>query len=363
MDTLGLEGHRITRSRVGDYPEFVRALLQVKLSAAEVNRDAKTLGPESCERIQRAAAELMRGMDFAAFTADPYSGGGGVLINRQMNALLAEAAGVTSAEVNLGQSTADSCMSAARLALYRVLNPALMALEESVRLLKLNATKFADARSMSRTCLQDALPSTLGVLFEGYAELLARRKAALENVRGGLLAVNLGGTVIGSGEGASPYYRQHIVPALARVTGLAIVQRSNLYDAAQNCDDVASVASELELLARGLIKIAKDLRLLASGPEHGLGEIQLPKVISGSTFFSEKNNPTIPETLIQGAFLILGRTQVAREALAHAELNLNVFEFAGDFALYEAIEVLTRSLVALNSHCLPRITIANEVIP
>src|SRR6202023_4330449 len=104
--------------------------------------------------------------------------------------------------------------------------------------------------------------------------------------------------------------------------------RPNLYDAAQNIDDVAAVSAQLGILAEVLIKVAQDLRLLSSGPEGGFGEITLPAVQEGSSFFPGKINPVIPETMLQCCFQVLGCERVARVALERGELNLNVFEGA-----------------------------------
>src|SRR5206468_3383568 len=135
-----------------------------------------------------------------------------------------------------------------------------------------------------------------------------------------LRAVSLGGTVIGSGAGAPARYRERVVPILAAVTGRALVQRDDLPDALQNSDDIGAASAATALLAEGLIKVAQDLRLLASGPQGGFGEIELPHVMEGSSFFAAKQNPLIPETVLQCAFQVLGCDRTVQAAAEHAEL-------------------------------------------
>jgi aspartate ammonia-lyase len=156
--------------------------------------------------------------------------------------------------------------------------------------------------------------------------------------------------VIGSGEGASLAYRKSILGQLADVSGLKLRRRRSTYDGAQNIDELADAAKTLEILAEGTLKIAKDFRLLMSGPRHGLNEIEWPMLIKGSTFFKGKNNPTIPETVMQGCFLILGQATVVQQCHLHGELNLNVFEGAAGFALQEAVQTAVRTLRAWNDH-------------
>ncbi len=146
---------------------------------------------------------------------------------------------------------------------------------------------------------------------------------------------------------------------LREVTGLELVARKNLYDAAQNIDDLGAVAAALAMLAEVLIKIAQDLRLLSSGPGGGFGEISLPAVQEGSSFFPGKINPVIPETMLQCCFQVLGHERAARLALERGELNLNVFEGAAATNLLDAIAILTRALRLFTSRCVVGIT-ANE---
>ena len=356
--TRGENQHRISKTHLSSFPHFIEALLSVKSAAARANKVAGELTQIQVTAIAEACAQL--NSKPSLFTVDPFSGGGGILINSQVNRLLAAESKVELGAINLSQSTADVVATALRIALIHVGSKLETELKEATRLLELNQTKFAQTPSTARTCLQDAMKVPLGTLFEGYTHAITRRAQAVTSALAELRQINLGGTVIGSGEGASVVYKDTILSELKKETGLDLRLRASLFDAAQNADDIGRLAHELALLSEVSIKIAKDLRLLHSGPKQGLGELRLPQVIQGSSFFKAKNNPTIPETVLQGCFLALGRCRTAGLTLEHAELNLNVFETAGGFALYEALEILANSFQILNDSCLEAISSAKD---
>jgi aspartate ammonia-lyase len=192
----------------------------------------------------------------------------------------------------------------------------------------------------------------LGETFRGYSQVIKRRLHSLEEAVTRLHSINLGGTVIGSGVGAPKAYRDTVVSKLCEVSGIDLSHRENLYDAAQNIDDLARVSSELRILASCLLKLAKDLRLLSSGPEAGFAEIQLPAVQAGSSFFPGKVNPVIPETLIQCCFQVIGCDQVVQTTLEHGELGLNVFEGAAGANILDAMVMLEKALPAFTEKCI-----------
>lgn len=361
QEKIGELSHRITPFVLSEYPEFLRCLLLVKRACALANSGTGALPKDIGLNIAEACGALLTAEEFSGFLIDPYSGGGGILINTNVNLMVAQAAGLKSPEqVNQSQSTADTCASAMRIALWHLTDGLCLELEASAKIMRENQTKFMHSAMMARTCLQDAMPTNLGTLFEGYAEFCERRCARLRETQKNLLQLNLGGTVIGSGEGATDNYRALVLEILKEESGLPFTRRASLYDAAQNADDIGQLVHDLSLLAEGMIKIAKDLRLLASGPKHGFGDIVLPKVIPGSSFFKNKSNPTIPETVLQACFLVLGKLRTSQAAIEHAELNLNVFEYCAGFATYEALEILANALVAWNQHCLTQIKTSEE---
>jgi len=172
--------------------------------------------------------------------------------------------------------------------------------------------------------------------------------------------VVLGGTVIGDGQGAPPAYRERVVPALAAVVGRPLRAHPHAADALQSGDDLAAVAAELGLLARTLLKVAQDLRLLVSGPRGGMGELRLPHVQAGSSFFAGKSNPVVPESVMQCAFQVLGCERAVQEAHARAELHLQVFDAVALVNVLDALDMLAAVLERFDARCLRGIEMNEE---
>jgi aspartate ammonia-lyase len=350
---------------LGGCPPYVRALATVKRATARANMEAHVLDPEPAQAIIEATAPLLAGELLEHFPVDLLGGGGSIGVHMNVNEVLANLANERlggrrgdyapvhpRGHVGASQSTADVCHTALRIAIitrWRLLHSALEGVTET---LNGKAHGFADVPTLARTCLQDAMPTTLAVLCGGYATLLGRRTLALQRAVDALRSVSLGGTVIGSGEGAPETYRQCVVSLLGETAGCDLVRNTNASDALQNSDDVRSVSGELAALAEALIKIAQDLRLLASGPQGGFAELILPHVQEGSSFFAGKHNPVVPETVLQCAFQVLGCDRAVQAAVEHAELYLNVFDGLAVVNILDAIEMLTRALRGFDIHCL-----------
>ena len=218
------------------------------------------------------------------------------------------------------------------------------ALEHLGQVLRTKASRFRDEPRMARTCLQDAVAVTFGDLFGGYEAALARAAERIAREVEELHAVNLGGTIVGRPQDAPEGYRREILPSLRVVSGdPAYRSAPNLFDAAQNPDGLVAVSSGLDLLARVLIKAAKDLRLLSSGPEAGLGEIRLPAVQPGSSIMPGKVNPVIPEFVIQCCFQVLGNHAACAGVLDHGELDLNVWESVLLFNVLDSMRLLANA--------------------
>lgn len=346
-------------------PAYVNALASVKRAAAFANRDAEVFDASICKAIDVATTRVLAGELLDQFPVDLLGGGGSIGVNMNINEVIANLAneplGGRRGEyvpvhplhhVNASQSTADACHTALRIAVLTEWPRLEGILDGTLRTLCEQADALAVVPTLARTCLQDALPTTMGTLFGSYASLLQRRTEELARSIDALRAVSLGGTVIGSGAGAPLRYRGCVVPLLAEVTGLSLVARRDLADALQNSDDIASVSAQLALLAHGLIKIAQDLRLLASGPHGGFGEIILPHVQAGSSFFAGKSNPVVPETLLQCAFQVLGCDRAVQAAVEHAELHLNVFDGLAAVNVLDAMHMVAGALDRFDVHCL-----------
>lgn len=367
MENMSFSGRRLSA-----YPEYLAALADVKKAAARTNERTGLLSRTVAQAIEQACGEVAQGRHDEHFIVDPYHGGGCIGSNMNMNEVIANLANELlggqrgeyvpvhpNDHVNASQSTSDACHTALRIAILRSEAALETELERLADALEDKSRAFAHVRTITRTCLQDGMQDTLGNLFSGYEQGVRRRLRELGRVTRLLGAVNLGGTVIGSGVGASPAYREQIIPVLSETTGLALCHRDNLYDASMNMDDIAAVSSELQLLSGLLIKLAKDLRLLSSGPEAGFGELRLPAVQAGSSFFPGKVNPVVPETLIQCCFQVIGLDRSVQASLEHGELNLNVWEGLAGFNVLDSLSMLRRAVALFTDKCLAG-TEANE---
>jgi aspartate ammonia-lyase len=363
IDNLSFSGRKL-----GSCPAYVRALGFVKRAAARANRDASVLEAEIADAIDVAAGRLGEGELLEHFPVDLIGGGGSIGVHVNVNEVIAnlanEARGgrrgeyspVRTADVGASQSTADVCHTALRLALLAQWPVLATALKLTRTILKEKAGELAGVQTLARTCLRDAGAVSLGMLFAGYAALLERRTQELQRSIAQLQAISLGGTVIGTGDGAPARYRERVVPILAQIAEMDLERRANLGDALQNSDDVAAVSNQLRLLAGALVKIAADLRLLSSGPRGGFGEIELPVVQEGSTFFAGKANPVVAETVMQCAFQVFGCDRAVQAANEHAELYLNVFDGLAAVNVLDAMAMLSPAITLLESRCLRGLT-------
>jgi aspartate ammonia-lyase len=346
------------------YPDYVRALATVKKAAARANRDAHVIDARRLDAIERACDALIRCEHLAQFPVDMLAGGGSIAVNMNVNEVIANLASEflggargtyqpvhPKEHVNASQSTADVCHTAVRMTVLSRWTGMRRALGRCVAAFRAKEVELRPVVTISRTCLQDAGRVSLGELFGGHAEVIERRAGELAQSVRALARINLGGTAIGSGSGASATYRREIVKRLNEISGQKFTLRTNLYDAAQNIDDLGAVSAQIAMLSEVLIKIAQDLRLLASGPEGGFGEIILPAVQEGSSIFPGKINPVIPETMIQCCFQVLGCERTTRLALERGELNLNVFEGAAAVNVFDAIQMMARAVALFTERC------------
>ena len=360
-------------AKLCDYPELVVALAQVKSACAAANLKAGSFELKIASSIVGASQEIISGAHIEHFPVDMLHGGGYIGFNTNINEVIANLANISFGgsigaytpvhpkdHVNLGQSTADACHTAARLAIISSAEPLLSALSALDTQLKSLRIKFAPIETVARTCLQDAMPVSVGENFGAWACFCQRRLHASKQAIQAIHHVNLGGTVIGCGAGAGEKYKEVVIDCLSSATNRRMKRRENLFDAAQNIDDLANVSAQLRILAEGLIKIAKDIRLLSSGPNCGFGELILPAVQEGSSFFTGKVNPVVPETLIQAAMQVIGNDRAVGASLEHGELNLNVFEGVACKNIIDSQRVLARAIDLFIAKCLEGINVDRQ---
>jgi aspartate ammonia-lyase len=349
--------HSFSGKTLGQYPLLVGALLQIKSAAARANRHFEVIAQHDSDRVQKACEFLLTTYQPELFVVDVFQGGGGIGMNVNVNDVLQRISGVDTTIINASQSTADVCATAIRMAILQLAQNACFQLDLVKQTMESKAGQFSQVRTIARTCLRDASVTTLGSTFQAYADAIQRRRLQLTASADLLHEVNLGGTVFGSEEGAPAGFGVHAIQELNDTFPYSLSQRTNLYDAAQNSDDLGLVGHQLALLVEVLIKLCHDLRLLSSGPDCGFAEINLPTIIRGSTFYANKSNPTVPETMLQCCFDILGKQRTMQACLEHAELQLNVFEPQMGVSLYDSLRRLAACLTLFDQHCLKGITV------
>ncbi|MDX6629775.1 MAG: fumarate hydratase, class [Gaiellales bacterium] len=364
-----------TSSRLSDRPELLRALGQVKASAAEANRELGVLEPAIAAVIVRAAEELAAGGLREHFPIALVQGGGGTSTNMAVNEVLANrAAQLLGAEpgrsdvvhpldhVNRSQSSNDVVPTALSLAVHACAPAALAGLGAVTAALDGLAARAGDGLRLGRTCLQDAVPLPIAAYHGAQATAVRRASAALRRSIEPLLEVPLGATAVGTGLGAPPGYRGRAVTLLALRSGLALRPAVDPFDALAHLDPLLRVASEAAVASLTLAKIAADIRLLSSGPVGGIGEVRIPAVQVGSSQMPGKVNPVIPELVLQASFEIRGSAHVVELAAAAGELDLNVMEMVVARHLLAALVQLgeVSSLFALR--CLEGLEWEREVV-
>ena len=346
------------------HPAMIHALGLVKRAAAEANRAVGLLPDALAGPIAAAAAEVADGRWDDQFPVDPIQGGAGTSINMNANEVIAnralELAGRPRGDygyihpnthVNMSQSTNDVVPTAFRIALLRVLETTTASLSGLADALAEKAAAFAGVVKVGRTHLQDGVPITLGQEFGAYAAAVRRAAQRLPLAAEELLAVNIGGTAVGTGLNAPEEYRHRVVEQLVAWTGFPLRSAGDLVDATQNVDPLVTVSSALRTAAIALSKIASDLRLLASGPYAGLGELRLPAVQPGSSIMPGKVNPVMPELINQVAFQVQGCDLVVSLAAQNGQLELNVMQPVLMHNLLQAAQMLANAVLAFTERC------------
>lgn len=352
------------------YPQLVIGLLQVKKTATRTNMATAELDLKIGEAILSAIDVLLSDIPKNEFPVHCFHGGGGISSNMNVNEVIANLANKLTFKqplgcyspvhpidhVNLNNSTSDALSTACHLAIidkWQELSTALIQLSTSFIE---QGQKWRHVYKISRTCLQDAVEITFQDFFSGYASLINRNIKRISSDISELHRVNLGGNIIGRKDDCSAMFLEQSISMLNQVMNTAHFTRSeNLFDSSQNHDDMIAVASRLELLSRGLIKIAKDFRLMCSGPETGFGEIILPAVQQGSSAMPGKVNPTIPEFLIQSCMQAIGRCSSVQMTQDHGELDYNAWQSIVIINLLDAMSCLENGITIFNTHCLSHI--------
>ncbi|WP_043931420.1 aspartate ammonia-lyase [Bacillus sp. EB01] len=358
VENFPITGYRLDAS-------LIKAMAIVKKSAAMANKATKQLEAEIADAIIAAADEIIDGNWHDQFIVDPIQGGAGTSINMNANEVIANRAlelvgklkgSYTiispNTHVNMAQSTNDAFPTAIHIAVLDSLKGLLDTMEELQQAFFAKANEFDDVIKMGRTHLQDAVPIRLGQEFMACARVLGRDIGRIHTSRQHLYVVNMGATAVGTGLNADPVYVEKVVGYLAENSSLPLEKADHLVDATQNTDCYLEVSAALKVCMMNMSKVANDLRMMASGPRAGLGEINLPPRQPGSSIMPGKVNPVMVEVLNQVAFQVIGNDHTICLAAEAGQFELNVMEPVLVFNLLQSIKVMTNVFGVFRKYCL-----------
>ena len=345
--------------------EIIRALVQVKRSAAVVNHLMGLLSQDKASAIVAAADEVLAGRHDDEFPLVVWQTGSGTQTNMNVNEVLANRASELlggargegrlihpNDDVNKSQSSNDVFPTAMHVAavdaIRNRLQPALMKLKAT---LAAKSQAFDDIVKIGRTHLQDATPLTLGQEFSGYVAQLEQADRHLHGALPHLCELALGGTAVGTGLNAPPGYAERVAAELARLTGLPFVTAANKFEVMAAADALVHAHGALKTLAASMMKIANDIRWLASGPRSGIGEITIPENEPGSSIMPGKVNPTQSEAVTMLCCQVFGNDVALNFGGASGNFELNVFRPMIAHNFLQSVRLLADGMSSFNDHC------------
>lgn len=346
-------------------PELIIALAEVKRAAAIVNHELGKLDKQKTDAIVSAAEEVIAGQHPGEFPLVIWQTGSGTQSNMNMNEVLANRASELlngergekrlihpNDDVNLGQSSNDifptAIYVAAALGVSQRLLPQIDMLRQT---LQLKSEEFSDIVKIGRTHLQDATPLTLGQEFSGYVAQLAYAAAAIAALQPSLHELAVGGTAVGTGLNTHPEFGVRVAAELTRRTGIPFKSAANKYAALAAHDALVSVHGGLKTLAAAMMKIANDVRWLASGPRSGLGELSIPENEPGSSIMPGKVNPTQSEAVTMLCCQVFGNDVAINFGGASGNFELNVFKPLLAHNFLQSVRLLTDGMNSFDEHC------------
>jgi fumarate hydratase class II len=346
-------------------PELIRAFGILKKAAALVNQDLGKLPAEKAALIAQAADEVIAGKLHDHFPLRIWQTGSGTQTNMNVNEVISNRAIEISGgemgskkpihpndDVNMSQSSNDTFPAAMHIAAATETRQRLLPAVRKLRdALDAKAQEFADIVKIGRTHLQDATPLTLGQEFSGYVNLLDRDGGRIAMALDGLYDLAIGGTAVGTGLNAHPEFADRAAKKIAELTSLPFRSHPNKFAALSAHDELVFASGALKTLAASLMKIANDVRWLASGPRCGLGELSLPENEPGSSIMPGKVNPTQSEALTMVAVQVIGNDTAIGVAGSQGNFELNVFKPVMIFNYLHSVELLADAMNSFVDHC------------
>jgi fumarate hydratase, class II len=357
-------------------PELIRAFGILKKAAALVNQDLGKLSPEKARLIVQAADEVIAGKLDEHFPLRIWQTGSGTQTNMNANEVISNraieiAGGVLGSkkpvhpndDVNMSQSSNDTFPTAMHIAaasrVAEVLIPAVEVLRDA---LAAKAREFADVVKIGRTHLMDAIPLTVGQEMSGWANQLDRDVARLKQVLPGLYDLAIGGTAVGTGLNSHPEFAERAAQKIAQLTGLPFTSHPNKFAALSAHDEIVFASGALKTLGTSLMKIANDIRWLASGPRAGLGELMLPENEPGSSIMPGKVNPTQSEAMTMVAVQVFGNDAAIGFAGSQGNFQLNVFKPVMIHNFLHSVQLLADACRSFTDHCVTGMEIDSQRI-
>ncbi|MBV9268147.1 MAG: class II fumarate hydratase [Acidobacteriaceae bacterium] len=357
-------------------PELIRALGVLKMASALVNHDLGKLDDEKTHLIVKAAQEVISGNLNDHFPLRIWQTGSGTQTNMNANEVISNRAielahGEQGSKkpihpndhVNMSQSSNDTFPTAMHIAaaeqVERRLLPAVRELRDA---LDAKANQFADIVKIGRTHLQDATPITVGQEFSGWVSLLDRDIERLRRGLDELYDLAIGGTAVGTGLNAHPEFAERAAKKIAELTGLPFRSHPNKFAALSAHDELVAASGTLKTLAASLMKIANDIRWLASGPRCGLGELTLPENEPGSSIMPGKVNPTQCEAMTMVAVQVMGNDAAIGFAGSQGNFELNVFKPVIIHNFLHSVRLLADACHSFTEHCANGIEVNREKV-
>lgn len=371
-----------TESAIKNFPlahhqvqiELMHALAEVKLAAVRANAQTGAIDAVRAEAVEDACREILAGSHDDQFVVSDIQGGAGTSINMNVNEVIATRATQMLKEkgrsetvhaldhVNRSQSTNDVNPTALKITLIRLGKSIDAELDLLAVLCHSRAAEFSGVVKLGRTHLQDAVPMTVGQEFDSWSAIMKRHQQRLREAFAYCHEVNLGGTAIGTGTNASDMYRTQVMKELQLLTGENIRTADNMIAQTSSQTDFVHVLNVITVLLNDLSKIANDIRMLASGPRGGFGEIILPEKQQGSTIMPGKVNPVIPETVNQVYFFVCGKRTTVEQAAQAAQLQLGVmFPVLAD-AILSSCKITKTTIQLFREECIATLTINPDTI-
>ena len=353
-----VSGYRLSRP-------LIRALGLVKWAAAQANRDLGKLDEERTNFIVQAAEEVIDGKLDEHFPIDIFQTGSGTSSNMNANEVIANRASQLAGKpigskdpvhpndhVNMGQSSNDVIPTAIHVAVAESIRNDLMpALERLQEALEAKTQEFWEVIKIGRTHLMDATPVRLGQEFSGYAKQVEHGKLRAGNAIAAIEELALGGTAVGTGLNCHPEFAARVMGYLWNRTGVAFREARNHFEAQGAKDGLVEASAQLRTISVSLFKIANDLRWLSSGPQCGIGEIQLPATQPGSSIMPGKVNPVICESVMQVCAQVFGNDTAVYWAGANGNLELNVMMPVMAHNVLESSRLLTNVIRIFRDKC------------